>query len=95
MNIKALFLPLILTISCAFAAPTIQFRYERDLLDMYCHPTHHSTTEKQAMAQCVNRWVLDLINEYVDGNIDLSPEDQEYIMRIATMNCDVLNWREY
>ena len=90
MTIKAFFLPLFLTIS-VLAAPSIQFRYERDLIEMYKYPRSFSRHEKNLMAECVTRWITDIAQEMANNKRQLSKEDHEYLYRLSMMACDILN----
>lgn len=88
-----LLLALVLSCSIACATP-VQFRYERDLIQMFDNPKEHYIEEREAMADCVLAWMRQLLHDHATGRVKISKEDEEYMFRMSIMACGILNWRE-
>lgn len=81
----------ILTICSLQATRNIEFRYERDLIDMFDHKLDYGFDERAIMLHTVNNWLNYINREVIAGRLQLSEEDNIYLVRIACMVCDINN----
>lgn len=89
---KRYLLFLLFACSISYAAQTVKFDYESELIDVFENPKGHLYQDRQKIGNLAANFIRFHVNKYASGKQVYSDEDADYIQRIAFMACDVLNY---
>ena len=90
---KRVLLSLLLVTSVAFAH--LEYRYERDLIEVFEDMDNYSFEEKCAITNDALKWLKTIVDENATGRRKISRKDKEYIERISWMLVNIYENTEY
>ena len=91
--IKKLALSLLLISSTALAH--LEYRYERDLIEVFEDMDNYSFEEKCAITNDALKWLKTIIDENATGRRTVTKKDEKYLQRISWMVATIYNNCEY